>query len=824
MKKFNLAKVISLVFVCVMLLGALTLSVFATEDEKVEIVAQNMYYGDTYQIMYAINAPEGATVKATDSKGNEINVVPFAERPTDTVKGVECKIYILEKGVAAQAIDEVITVTVEYGNKKAVKNYSVLQYIYERSQAVEGAELEMLEALLAYAVKADVFFNGTTESFDKYQYVAATGVTANGVAIKGMYAPGATPFANVDAIEYDAEKYELSIKVNNAAKTLDELKALVVADEKIEVVVEIVEKAHEHDYDENVTAPTCTAEGYTTYTCSCGHSYTGNTTDALGHKDNNGDYKCDGTDCTELVLPADGEALTIAQALTIGKLYTKGNYTTEKYYVTGIITEIQNTTYGNLVISDGVDSILVYGLYSYDGETRYDALTYKPQVYDEITVYGVIGFYNAAQMKDGWMDEVVQHECDYDEKVTKPTCTDNGYTTYTCDVCGHSYTGNETTALGHSYTDGVCTVCGVKDDHIHEYDEDVTDPTCTADGYITYTCECGDSYTENGEKATGHADENADYKCDNCSELALPAADSVLTIEQAMKIGGLFTQNNYTENKYYVTGFIASVYNDTYGNMYLTDGVNTFTVYGTYSADGSTRYDAMEAKPVAGDTVTVYGVIGYYSSAQMKNGWITEYTEGHNCVGGAEATCTKEQLCILCGETLVEALGHNYIDGACDRCGVAEPSGDVTEKTEMSVSKSHTDIAEIAGVTAGQNTGVIAKKEIAFNEDITIVCAKGTSTADPCIYSESIRLYQNGATITVKAAEGCEMTTIVIHLATKSGGQGPITVTGGTASALANYTYTITVDAGVSEVVIKTAGTDKNNRLYVDNISVEYEK
>ena len=158
MKKFNLAKVISLVFVCVMLLGALSLSVFATEDEKVEIVAQNMYYGDTYQIMYAINAPEGATVKATDSKGNEINVVPFAERPTDTVKGVECKIYILEKGVAEQAIDEVITVTVEYGNKKAEdiirKESAISEYYTDAvmrsalSIIIRGGFVNLLQAVI----------------------------------------------------------------------------------------------------------------------------------------------------------------------------------------------------------------------------------------------------------------------------------------------------------------------------------------------------------------------------------------------------------------------------------------------------------------------------------------------------------------------------------------------------------------------------------------------------------------------------------------------------------------------------------------------------
>ena len=33
------------------------------------------------------------------------------------------------------------------------------------------------------------------------------------------------------------------------------------------------EKEHEHSYTASVKEPTCTEEGYTTYTCSCGDSY-----------------------------------------------------------------------------------------------------------------------------------------------------------------------------------------------------------------------------------------------------------------------------------------------------------------------------------------------------------------------------------------------------------------------------------------------------------------------------------------------------------------------------------------------------------------------
>ena len=47
-------------------------------------------------------------------------------------------------------------------------------------------------------------------------------------------------------------------------------------------------EAHEHSYTAVVTAPTCTAKGYTTHTCACGDSYVDTYTDALGHAWDNG--------------------------------------------------------------------------------------------------------------------------------------------------------------------------------------------------------------------------------------------------------------------------------------------------------------------------------------------------------------------------------------------------------------------------------------------------------------------------------------------------------------------------------------------------------
>ena len=107
----------------------------------------------------------------------------------------------------------------------------------------------------------------------------------------------------------------------------------------------------------------------------------------------------------------------------------------------------------------------------------------------------------------------------YTETVTKePTCTEAGEKTYTCD-CGDSYT-EEIPATGHHYENGECTNCGEKDPnyHTHSYTETVTkEPTCTEAGEKTYTCDCGDSYIEE-IPATGHH-YGEDDKCTDCGEL-----------------------------------------------------------------------------------------------------------------------------------------------------------------------------------------------------------------------------------------------------------------------------------------------------------------
>lgn len=96
-----------------------------------------------------------------------------------------------------------------------------------------------------------------------------------------------------------------------------------------------------------------------------------------------------------------------------------------------------------------------------------------------------------------------------------------------------------------------------------------------------------------------------------------------LTIAEAIELGTSMAQDTFTTKKYYITGIVKSIYNDTYGNMFITDSNgNELKIYGTLSSDGTTRFDGLDNKPVVGDTVTLYGVVGNYNGPQMENGWI----------------------------------------------------------------------------------------------------------------------------------------------------------------------------------------------------------
>lgn len=186
--------------------------------------------------------------------------------------------------------------------------------------------------------------------------------------------------------------------------------------------------AHEHKYTSVTTAPTCTEDGYTTYICGCGDEYTDDVIKALGHTE-----------------------------------------------------------------------ITVKGIEPTCTETGLSDLVYCSKC--------------AQTLKEQTIEEKLDHT--YSENVVKPTCTKKGYTKYTCEcgsnyidnytsALGHTFKDG-VCACGEKDPDYIPPSGG--DTHTHSYTESITEPTCTEAGYTTYTCtECKHSYTDDAVDPLGHTE------------------------------------------------------------------------------------------------------------------------------------------------------------------------------------------------------------------------------------------------------------------------------------------------------------------------------
>ena len=152
-----------------------------------------------------------------------------------------------------------------------------------------------------------------------------------------------------------------------------------------------------------------------------------------------------------------------------------------------------------------------------------DALQHKysSEITTEPTILSVgIRTYTCENCGDSYEVEipalVAPHEHDYKETVTvEPTCEKAGIKTFSCS-CEDVYT-EAIDALGHDVVDGACTRCDYKVQtlpvHSHSFTLFGSTETCTEDGVATYTCGCGESYTEE-TKALGH--DMKDGKCTRC--------------------------------------------------------------------------------------------------------------------------------------------------------------------------------------------------------------------------------------------------------------------------------------------------------------------
>ena len=239
-----------------------------------------------------------------------------------------------------------------------------------------------------------------------------------------------------------------------------------------------------HSYNAVETAPTCTEAGYTTHTCAnCSNSYKDSYTDALQHN-------------------------------YVGVVTTKPTCT-EKGVKTYTCQNDESHTYTEEIASIGHDEI------AHEAKAP------------TCTAIGWNAYVTCSRCDYTTYEEVAATGHDYDAVVTAPTCTNKGYTTYTC-ACGDTYVADEVDALGHTAGEVVvennvapdcenagsydnvtyCTVCGEElsrqtitvDALGHdEIAHDAQAPTCTEKGWNAYVnCSRCDYTTYQEVSALGH--------------------------------------------------------------------------------------------------------------------------------------------------------------------------------------------------------------------------------------------------------------------------------------------------------------------------------
>ena len=216
--------------------------------------------------------------------------------------------------------------------------------------------------------------------------------------------------------------------------------------------------ANNHTYSSEVTPPTCGEEGFTTYTCGCGHSYVGDTKPATGNHD--------------LTYQSDDGTGHIPSC-------TVCNYTGEK----------QTHSYGDWII---------------DTEASCTTGGTKHQVC-ETCGYRNEGTIPALNHKDENKDHVCDNGCDVPQGEHADSATDKDHV---CDYCGKAVENGEDCTDSASDGDHNCDVCGK---------ENVT--TCADTAPKNHVCDSDSACTAYSTGANEHKDSDKNHTCDyGCSE------------------------------------------------------------------------------------------------------------------------------------------------------------------------------------------------------------------------------------------------------------------------------------------------------------------
>jgi hypothetical protein len=351
--------------------------------------------------------------------------------------------------------------------------------------------------------------------------------------------------------------------------------------------------------------------------------------------------------------------------------------------------------------------------------------------------------------------------------------------------------------------------------HAHKY-EATTTATCVADGITTYTCECGDSYTEETAKL-GHLDENLDVECDRegCTSKVAPPANSLLSNFTANNLGSKLS----VSSQYYVQGTIVEVLDAKNGIFLIDDGTGeTFYFRLPKNADG-VSHASWTIKLTLGDKVKVYGKINKYSSSSAPNGqyWpaiqggvVTLLEQHPHDFTFSPADCKNPAAC-ACGQTNGAPRGCVDVDGnnICDDCG---------KNTKYAY--------EYVEIRTDNNSGVHDATAYTYtwtNGNFGVQVAKASGSQLYTTSKDHMRLYKGNQLVLVNK-NGLTVKTITIYLTNA-------TQIGNFEKFLTGYTYTknaddftITVEVNSFETLTLTNPSSNGSTTQIKGVEFGYAK
>lgn len=228
------------------------------------------YGGKIYQ-----SGPDGYyTIKSRDDYGRKYTV----EMNGDVVRIISCVNYTQGQQPDTfddkQKEDEVIYDIPENNNVSIPENDC-----FEGNTTVKVEEIKSGNTMQTVNKAMET----VAEKYVAYEFTATkdnAAVQPNGkLAVTFAIPEGYSNNVTVFYMAKDGKLEKLNTTVNATERTataeLEHFSTYILADES--------SNAHEHSYKKTVTPPTCTTEGYTTYTCACGDTYTDDKLAASGH-------------------------------------------------------------------------------------------------------------------------------------------------------------------------------------------------------------------------------------------------------------------------------------------------------------------------------------------------------------------------------------------------------------------------------------------------------------------------------------------------------------------------------------------------------------